>query len=283
MNLQFALKRLSEGPVPIIAGGTDFYPALLDKPAPLELIDVTQFDELKNIDKVDDGWRIGAGVTWSEIVRAELPPAFAALKSAATEVGSIQIQNRATVVGNICNASPAADGVPPLLALNASVELQNSSSTRVVPLPDFITGVRTTICHPDELITAIRIPAVNPSERSVFTKLGARKYLVISIAMLAVNIDFDESGRCSRCAIAVGSCSPVAKRLTELEQALIGTSMEDASLAVEHVAKASLDELSPIDDVRGSAAYRMSVVRSVLQRAVNSVFKDCLTTKNTNA
>jgi len=110
-------------------------------------------------------------------------------------------------------------------------------------------------------------------------KLGARKYLVISIAMLAVNLDFDESGKCCRCAIAIGSCSPVAQRLTELEEILLGMSMDDTEKIKEHIAAVSLSELSPIDDVRGSAVYRLLAVRSVLQRAVSSVINDCVTSR----
>ena len=274
MSLELALQRLSEGAVPVIAGGTDFYPALLDQPAPLALIDITEFDELKTIDVSDNGWRIGAAVTWTDIIRADLPPAFDALKSAAKEVGSVQIQNRATLVGNICNASPAADGVPALLALNASVELQTATSTRLVPLSEFITGVRTTVCQSDELITAIHVPNLSSTERSTFAKLGARKYLVISIAMLAVNIDFDESGKCSRCAIAVGSCSPVAKRLNQLEQSLLGVSVTQHGEIRQLIDASTLNELSPIDDVRGSADYRLAVVRSVLQRSVSAVIAE---------
>jgi len=274
VSLQLALDRLAKGPLPVVAGGTDFYPALMDKSAPADLIDITQFDELKAIDAIDDEWRIGAAVTWTDIIRANLPPAFAALKAAAKEVGSVQIQNRATLAGNLCNASPAADGVPALLALNASVELRCASVTRIVPLANFITGVRTTTCRSDELITAIHIPTLSATERSTFVKLGARKYLVISIAMLAVNLDFDESGKCCRCAIAVGSCSPVAQRLTELEQVLLGMSIDDTEKIKEYIDAASLSELSPIDDVRGSAVYRLLAVRSVLKRAVSSVIND---------
>ena len=280
MNLQVALERLAKHPLPVVAGGTDFYPALMDKPAPSELIDITQFDELKTIDSSDAGWRIGAAVTWTDLIRANLPPAFAALKAAAKEVGSVQIQNRATLVGNLCNASPAADGVPALLALNASVELCSAAKVRTLPLNEFITGVRTTSRRADELITAIHIPRMGSTEKSTFVKLGARKYLVISIAMLAVNLDFDESGNCCNCAIAVGSCSPVARRLTQLEQALTGMAIDNTDEFARLIAAAPLEELSPIDDVRGSAEYRMSVVRSVTQRAVRSVVDESMSLRH---
>ncbi len=271
MNLQHALKRLSENPLPIIAGGTDFYPALMDEPAPLDAIDIMACDELKRIECVDGVWTIGAGVTWTEVINADLPPAFDGLKAAAREVGSVQIQNRATVVGNLCNASPAADGVPVLLALNASVELQKVGMTRTLELSEFILGVRSTQRQPDELITAIKIPAPTVSQCSEFIKLGARKYLVISIAMLAINIDCDDEGRINHCAIAVGSCSPVAERLKQLEQSLIGLAVRDVESLKACVAACTFQELSPIDDVRGSAAYRLTVVRSIVERTLLSL------------
>lgn len=276
MRLITALERLANNPVPVIAGGTDFYPSLLDQAAPEDVIDVTQLVELKGIVLNGPVWRLGAAATWTDLLRTHLPPAFDALKAAAKEVGSVQIQNRGTLVGNICEPSPAADGVPALLALDAMVELQSASATRQMPLAEFITGVRTTLRRPDELVTAINVPIPSQTEVSDFVKLGSRTYLVISIAMLAVHLDVDNEGVIQRCAVAVGSCSPVAQRLTALESALcslsIGTNADIQN--IKHLIQAySYDELSPIDDVRGSAAYRLSVVRSVLQRTLVSLIK----------
>lgn len=284
MSLELALERLAKAALPVIAGGTDFYPALEDKPAPLDVIDITEFEELKGISLLENTWRIGAGATWTDLIKAELPPAFNAIKAAACEVGSVQIQNRATVVGNICQPSPAADGVPSLLALDASVELRSASATRAIPLSEFITGVRTTLRQADELVTALTIPAPSNTERSEFAKLGSRTYLVISIAMLAAHIDVDEQGVIKRCALAVGSCSPVAQRITNLENLLLGLSIKSdkAIHELEAAIRAyPFDELSPIDDVRGSAAYRLTVVRSVLRRTVLSVIHQCLPESST--
>jgi len=281
VSLQQALERLAENDLPIVAGGTDFYPALLDRPAPLEVVDITQFKELRELDTEGELWRIGAGVTWTDVIKADLPPAFDALKAAACEVGSIQIQNRGTLVGNICNASPAADGVPALLALDALIELRSKNASRSVPLDQFITGVRSTSRLPSELITAILIPRPSTTEHSEFAKLGARRYLVISIAMLAVNIDCDDNGVITRCALSVGACSSVAQRLTSLENQLVGLSVLDTesieSAWTDLIDQDPLPVLTPIDDVRGSAAYRLSAVRTLLQRTVNSVALRCAT------
>jgi len=209
---------------------------------------------------------IGGRATWTELLRADLPPAFDALKLAAREVGSIQIQNRGTVAGNLCNASPAADGVPPLLALDAEVELASARGRRVLPLGDFILGYRKTARQPDELLVAVRIPRASISGVSHFLKLGARSYLVISIAMVAIRIALDETGRIEEAAIAVGACSAVAQRLRRLETALIGRQSGEEALAA--VAGCPFDELSPIDDVRASAAYRSRAAAELVRRAL---------------
>ena len=139
----------------------------------------------------------------------------------AREVGSVQIQNRATVVGNICNASPAADGVPPLLTLGAQVKIGSLAGERHMPLGDFIQGNRKTALKPGEIVIGLVLPANSTTGVSSFLKLGARKYLVISISMVASRIHVSD-GRISDAALAVGSCSLVAQRLSNLESLIIG-------------------------------------------------------------
>jgi len=209
---------------------------------------------------------IGGRATWTDLFRAELPPALDALKLAAREVGSIQIQNRGTVAGNLCNASPAADGVPPLLALDAEIELASAAGRRVLPLGDFILGNRHIARRPDELLVAVRIPRASTAGVSHFLKLGGRSYLVISIAMVATRLVLDGAGRIEEAAIAVGACSAVAQRLRRLETALIGRHAGDEALAA--VAEWPFDELSPIDDVRASAPYRRRAAAELVRRAL---------------
>src|SRR5262249_31033117 len=151
---------------------------------------------------------------------------FDALKSAAREVGSIQIQNRGTVAGNLCNASPAADGVPPLLALDAEVELSSREGSRRLSLADFFVGYRKTQRQPNELLTNIWVPRALEEARSVFSKLGARRYLVISISMIAAVILIKER-RIAVARIVVGSCSVNAQRLIALERDLAGANIDD--------------------------------------------------------
>jgi CO/xanthine dehydrogenase FAD-binding subunit len=266
-SLDEALGLLAAARWRILAGGTDFYPALGSAPLKDDVLDVSLLrDGLAGISETDGHYVIGALTRWADIVNAALPPAFDALAQAAREVGSVQIQNRATVAGNLCNASPAADGVPPLLALDAEVELRSQGCRRLVPLAAFIRGNRRTTISADELLTAIRVPKMAVRGRSAFVKLGARRYLVISIAMAAARIVAGPDGRVTAAAVAVGACSPVAMRLPALEAELIGRPADE--MLGEAVEPRHLAALSPIDDVRGTAAYRVGAAREIVARAL---------------
>ncbi len=263
-DLTLALEIAAQGGGQIVAGATDVYPTAKQGEIPPYFLDVTRISGISGITQGDKSYRIGAATTWTQIAKTDLPPAFDALKQAALEVGSIQIQNAGTIAGNICNASPAADGMPPLLALGALVELASSArGTRVLPLEEFVLGVRKTALADDELVTAIIIPAPLAGAKSAFEKLGSRRYLVISISMVAAVIDCDANGKISDARIAVGSCSPVALRLSNLERDLIGKRLEDIEINESH-----LSSLSPITDVRGSGSYRLDVVAEQCMRAI---------------
>jgi CO/xanthine dehydrogenase FAD-binding subunit len=247
----------------VLAGGTDFYPARVGRAIGEDVLDIGGIAILRGISADPAGWRLGATTTWSELIEADLPPLFDGLKQAAREVGGRQIQNAGTLAGNLCNASPAADGVPCLLALDAAIEIAGPTGSRRLPLRQFITGVRRTALAPGELVVAIHVPRPGHETRSAFLKLGTRRYLVISIAMAAATVEVAD-GRVASARIAVGACSPVAARLPRLEAALAGAPI-DGRLA-ERVEAAHLAPLSPIDDVRGSAAYRSDAVVIVLRR-----------------
>jgi CO/xanthine dehydrogenase FAD-binding subunit len=252
----------------VLSGGTDFYPAAGDRPVREAVVDISGLGDLRGISIGPDHVRIGGLTTWSEIIRAPLPRCFDALKSAAREVGGVQIQNRGTVAGNLCNASPAADGVPPLLALDADVELLSGAGPRRMPMAEFIAGNRKTKCRPDELLTAVLVPRTLDHAASAFLKLGARRYLVISISMVAAVVLADNSGRIAEARVAVGSCSAVAQRLRTLERDLTGASIRDglaARVTPEHLAS-----LSPIHDVRATAEYRLDASLTLVQRALTA-------------
>ena len=255
-------------PHTVLAGGTDFYPARVGRAIGENVLDITAIDALRGISADADDWRLGATTTWSELLDTDLPPLFDGLKQAAREVGGQQIQNAGTLAGNLCNASPAADGVPPLLALDAEVELAGPSGARRLPLRAFITGNRRTALKAGELMVAIHVRKPAHDARSAFLKLGARRYLVISIAMAAATLEID-AGRVTAARVAVGACSAVAQRLPSLEAALAGAAL-DHRLG-NRVESAHLEPLKPIDDVRGSAAYRRDAAITVLRRLLSDV------------
>ncbi|MDY0872599.1 FAD binding domain-containing protein [Dongia rigui] len=273
-SLNAAIDLLTQHQGRLLAGGTDLFPGINVVPENRPIIDISRVPELSVISTEADHIRLGAGATWSEIVAAPLPAGLEALKAAAREIGSIQIQNRGTIGGNLCNASPAADSVPPLLTLDAQVEIAAPSRRRDMPLGDFILGNRRTALAADEILSAVLIPR-RQAERltSHFVKLGARRYLVISIAMIAVALERSADGAISTARVAIGSCSAVAQRLPQIEQALIGArSVTDIAVAVTPVRLASL---SPIDDVRATADYRRDAAATLIRRAVQDCFVKC--------
>lgn len=263
-SLDEALILLAEARPRIAAGCTDLFPATSARHLPGPILDITAIPDLRGLHEAGDLLRIGATTTWSDIVQADLPPAYDGLKRAAREVGALQIQNRGTLGGNLCNASPAADGVPPLLTLGALVELTSRRGRRVLPLSFFLEGPRRTARAEDELLTALLMPPV--AGRGHFRKLGARKYLVISIAMVAVRI-VEEAGRVSEAAVAVGACSAVAQRLPAVEAALVGHPLGSVAIPPGLFAEA----LAPIDDVRADAAYRRESAAALVARTLSDL------------
>ncbi|MEO8274148.1 MAG: FAD binding domain-containing protein [Chloroflexota bacterium] len=272
-------KGASDGrPWVVVAGATDHYPARVGRAPDEDVLDVSAIAELRGIRRSsDDGdrWRIGALTTWTDLVETPLPPLFDGLKQAALAVGGLQIQARGTLVGNVCNASPAADGLPCLVALDAVVELESARGQRRVPIAEFVVGNRRTMRAADELVTGLLIPAALPGTivRSAFEKLGSRAYLVISIAMVAAVAEVNADGRVARARVAVGACSEVAQRLPALEAELVGVTCGpaaaravSATVRPEHVAG-----LSPIDDVRGSGVYRRDAALMLVRRALERV------------
>jgi len=257
----------------ILGGGTDFFPARVAPAPAVPVLDITGIDTLRGITEEAQGIRIGATTTWSDIRRANLPPAFEALKAASGQVGGVQIQNRGTVAGNICNASPAADGIPPLVALDSRVVVAGPTGERSVALQDFITGYRQTVLKPGEIVTGLMIPKPDPMAQSAFLKLGARHYLVISIAMVAGILVPTSDGRIASVSLAVGACSAVAKRLSELEAALVGLPL-DADFS-QFVTDPYFSDLHPIDDPRASAAYRREAARVLVVRLLNALALKC--------
>jgi CO/xanthine dehydrogenase FAD-binding subunit len=265
-DLDGTLEALARGSFTVLAGGTDFYPARVGRSIDEDLLDISAVAALRGIGEADGGWRIGAAVTWAEIAAAELPAWMRGLALAARQIGGHQVQNVATVCGNVCNASPAADGVPVLLALDAEVEVASRTKRRRLALGDFITGNRRTVLEGDELVTGLRIPLPARPARGTFLKLGARRYLVISIAMAGALVERAADGSVAAARIAVGACSEVAQRLGGLEDDLAGRPLTAAITQVPR--PHHLDGLHPIDDTRATAEYRLDAALTCVRRCL---------------
>ncbi|MDX2205569.1 MAG: FAD binding domain-containing protein [Hyphomicrobiaceae bacterium] len=256
-----------------LAGGTDVYPAKVARAGwgdmtHKDVLDLSGIAALRGIAETEDGWRFGALATWTQIAEAALPPQLDGLRRAAREIGGVQIQNRGTLAGNLCTASPAGDGAPNLLALDAQVELASLAGVRRLPVASFVSGYRRTACRPDELVTAVLVPRLAGPAAATFLKLGARRYLVISIAMVAGVAACDAAGRILDVRLAVGACSATPQRLAALEAALLG---EPIASAASRVMPAHLGHLAPIDDVRGSAAYRREAALALVRDALHDL------------
>ncbi|GHC21459.1 xanthine dehydrogenase [Gemmobacter nanjingensis] len=264
-TLDQALGLLAAGGWRVLAGGTDLYPATQRQALGFAVLDLTALPGMAEIRETPEGLCIGAGVTWSALAAANLPPACAGLQQAARQVGGWQIQNAGTVGGNLCNASPAADGAPPLLVLEAELELASPRGPRRLPLVEFLTGARQTALAADELLLALHLPRKALAGRSAFQKLGARAHLVISIAMVAARLRL-EGGVIAELALSAGACAPTARRLAAAETACRGLPLAEALARITPDLLAA--DLDPINDVRGSAAYRLEAAAELTRRAM---------------
>ena len=267
-SLQDALNVLADTRATVLAGGTDVFPALGDRPLSGPVLDISGLAEIRGIQFTAEHIVFGARTTWTKVLAAPLPRGFDGLKAAAREVGSVQIQNTGTIAGNLCNASPAADGVAALLALDAELVLASCTASRTLSVSEFILGNRKTARQPDELLTSIRVPRRVENALSTFLKLGARRYLVISIVMVAANLVVDPAGNIREALICVGSCSAAAMRLGELERSLVG---HPARPGIRQIVKPEhLLKLSPIDDARATAEYRRDAALTLVGRALEA-------------
>lgn len=255
----------------IIAGGTDLILELEhgQRSDVDTIIDISRVPGLDGITLHGDEIYLGPLVTHNHVVGSPLLAERALpLAQACWEVGAPQIRNRGTIAGNIITASPANDTIPPLLALGATVILASLDGERTVPLADFITGVRSTVMRPDELLARITFPAMEANERGVFLKLGLRQVQAISVINTAILLCF-EGETVADAKITLGSVAPTIIRAPVAEKYLSGKTL-DAETISETARLAAL-AASPIDDIRGSAAYRSEMIRVMVRRGLHTL------------
>ena len=251
-SLAEALELKAERPDAVpIAGGTDVMVALnFDRLRPAAFLNLEEVGELRGWSRENGSVRLGARATYTELMAAEVADALPALAQAARTVGSPQIRNRGTVGGNLGTASPAGDALPPLLVGEATVELASVRGERRVPLLSFLVGPKQNALEPDELIVAVTVRRARAPE--TFMKVGPRNAMVIAVCSLALRVDRDNG----LLAASYGSSGPTA--------GLVRAPLEEADTFAEQVAAAA----SPIDDVRGTAAYRRHALRVLASRAL---------------
>jgi CO/xanthine dehydrogenase FAD-binding subunit len=269
-KLEEALELKSRHPEAVLlAGGTDVMVDLnFDRRRPRAILDLTRIQELREWERSDGMVRLGAGVTYTRLIN-EVADALPGLALASRTVGSPQIRNRGTVGGNLGTASAAGDALPPLMAAGASVEVASSRGRRSLDLPSFLVGPKKNALEEDELVTAVESPAARGPEQ--FSKIGTRNAMVIAVATFSVALD--PVGH--KLGTGVGSAGPVTFRAAEAEE-FMGGVLEEHDLwntraavpeaALERFAELVSGAASPIDDVRGSAAYRRHALRVMARR-----------------
>jgi len=271
-SLREALVLLREGgqATRILAGGTDLIVQMKDGlSAPNILVDVKKIPEIDRLEMGPDGTlHVGAAVPLSRIVAFEpVMNRFGMLRHACSLIGSIQIRNRATMGGNICNASPSADSVPPLLCLGAKVIAANLTGTKAIPLERFFCGPGQTILSDNEILVEIQIPTPPSPSAGCYLRHTTRQEMDVASVGAAALVLMPERGiRCSEVRISLGAVAPMPIRVPDAEFLLAAKDLDDA--AISEAAEVAAGAASPISDVRASAKYRRELVKVLVRRVL---------------
>jgi len=269
-TLQDALRMSQDIPgAALLAGGTNLIVDLRNgRHTPTTLININGLQELCSIQVKDEVVSVGSGVTIGEILR---DPSIAkyglCLRQAGLTFANPLIANRATLGGNLADASPAADMAPPLIALGASVTLLSSKGSRIVPIEDFFIGVRKTALQPGELITSVHWPQPPAESVTAYYKLGLRKADAISVVTAAIYLERDSNGKCAQARIALGSVAPKPLRVSTAEAVLKGEKLTDE--VITKAAQLAFEASSPISDIRASGEYRREMVKVLVSRLLH--------------
>lgn len=268
-TLEAAIAALSAeaGVTRLLAGGTDVLVQVhSDMIEPDLLLDLKKIPALKGLHKEPGGWRIGAGVTGMELTSNT---AFAAqwpgIVDGVKLIGSIQVRGRATLAGNLCNGSPAADSVPPMIAAGTIAHIAGPNGKRDVPVEQVVTGPGKTSLAKGEIIASFFIPDAPARSGSAYQRFTPRTEMDIAVVSVAVALTLDAAGVCTSARVALGAVAPTALLSQESANAIIGTKLDDAAL--EKLARAASAACKPIDDKRGTIEFRTKVA-GVLARRV---------------
>ena len=254
----------------ILAGGTDVLVLLHgDLIEPELIVDIKNIPELTEISVDDGAWRIGAAASGMKLMDHEgFAAAWPGVIEGVALIGSIQVKGRASVGGNLCNASPAADSVPPLIAAGAMANIAGPGGRRDIPVEDVITGPGQTALEAGEMVVSFTFPKRPPHSGDCYLRLTPRTEMDIAVVGAAVNLTLDDGGTCTAARVSLGAVAPTPLLVEDAAAALIGTSVDDAALdALAAAASAACD---PIDDKRGTIAYRIKTAGVMTRRAAET-------------
>jgi carbon-monoxide dehydrogenase medium subunit len=262
-----ALLAGASGEARLLAGGTDLLVQLrAETIAPELVIDLKRIPELRSIAAEDGGFRVGAAVTGAELgEHPEIKALWPGVVEAVELIGSTQIQGRATMVGNLCNASPAADSVPALMAAGATARIAGPEGRREVPVEEVATGPGKTSLAKGEIVVSVLLPARPARSGDAYLRFIPRTEMDIAVVGAGVNLTLDESGVCSAARVALGAVAERALLVPEAAAALVGSTLDEAAL--ERLAAAASAACRPIDDKRGTKEYRIEVAGVLARRA----------------
>jgi CO/xanthine dehydrogenase FAD-binding subunit len=252
----------------VMAGGTDLIIQTKSQTAdPVRVVDLKHIDGMMSYTLDDGGMSLGPAMSCAEFTTLDdVKAVYPGLSESAYLIGSTQVQGRASIGGNLCNASPAADTIPALIANGAQCVIEGNNGERVVAVEDFVTGVAQNCMASDELLKQITIPRPAPGSSDAYLRFIPRTEMDIAVAGAGVSVTLDSSGKCTAARVAIGAVAPTALLVEAAGQALVGSKLEDD--AIDRAVTAVRAAASPISDKRGSAQYRTHVVGVLVKRAI---------------
>ncbi len=262
-----ALLAAAKGQARVLAGGTDLLIQMrVGRLSADTIVDIKCIAELRKISREDGGFKIGAAVSGAEAdEHAELVAHWPGVVEGWELIGSTQIQGRATLAGNLCNASPAADGVPALIAAGAQVTIVGPNGSRKVPVEAIPTGPGRNSLAKGEFVTYFHLPKRPPHSSDAYLRLIPRTEMDIAVVGCAVNLTLDAGGTCTAASVALGAVAPTVVKVPDGAKALIGTKLDAAAL--DKLAAAASAACKPIDDKRGTVVYRTKIAGVLARRA----------------